>query len=118
MPFFSCVAMSASMVLPRRHSSMKACKAGFFAPAASASGCSAATAMKVTPNKVSARVVNTFREPSAAHQPFASGAYGKPISQPSDLPIQLACMVFTRSGQSGSFCRSPNNSSAYFVMAR
>ena len=74
--------------------------------------------MKVTPNKVSARVVKTLRAPSAPIDALASGAYGKLISQPSDLPIQLACMVFTRSGQSGSFCRSPNNSSAYFVMAR
>ncbi len=116
MPFFSCVAMSASIVLPRRHSSMKACNAGFFAPAASAIGCSAAIAMNVTPNKVSARVVNTFSAPSAPISAFVSGAYGNAISQPSDLPIQLACMVFTRSGQSGSFSRSPNNSSAYFVM--
>ena len=74
MPFFSCVAMSASIVLPRRHSSMKACSAGFFAPAASAIGCSAAIAMNVTPNKVSARVVNTLSAPSAPISALVSGA--------------------------------------------
>ena len=64
MPFFSCVAMSASIVLPRRHSSMNACKAAILRAAASAIGCSAATAMNVTPNNVSARVVKTFSAPS------------------------------------------------------
>ncbi len=80
---------------------MNACSAGFFAPAASAMGCSAAIAMKDAPNKVSARVVNTLSAPSALMSALVSGANGNEISQPSDLPIQLACIVFTRSGQSG-----------------
>ena len=74
--------------------------------------------MNVQPNKVSARVVNTLSAPSAPISASVLVEYGNAISQPSDLPIQLACIVFTRSGQSGSFSRSPNNSSAYFVMPR
>ena len=74
MPFFSCVATSASMTLPRRHSSMNAASAGLRSPAAMATGCSAATAMKVTPNSVSARVVNTLSAPSFDIAAFVSGA--------------------------------------------
>ncbi len=37
---------------------------------------------------------------------------------PSLRPIQLACMVFTRSGQPGSVSRSPSSSSAYSVIRR
>jgi hypothetical protein len=59
MPFFSIVAMSASATPPRLHSSMKAASAGCRFAACVASGCSAATAQKVTPMMVSARVVNT-----------------------------------------------------------
>jgi len=75
--------------------------------ATSASGCSAATATKVTPMMVSARVVNT--------QSFAalpSSTYGKASRTPKLLPIQLACMVFTRSGQPGSRSSEDSRSSA------
>jgi hypothetical protein len=57
MPFLSTVAMSASMTLPRLHSSMNAESPGLPRAARTASGCSAATATKVTPMIVSARVV-------------------------------------------------------------
>ncbi|MNF02774.1 hypothetical protein D3C80_2019740 [compost metagenome] len=59
MPFFSMVAMSASMTEPCLHSSIKAASSGLFSAAWVASGCSAATAQKVTPMTVSARVVKT-----------------------------------------------------------
>ncbi|MCY1235552.1 hypothetical protein D9M72_481740 [compost metagenome] len=59
MPFFSMVAMSASMTEPCLHSSMKAASSGLSSAACVASGCSAATAQKVTPMMVSARVVKT-----------------------------------------------------------
>ena len=59
MPFFSIVARSASITLPRLHSSMKAASLGLSRAARAASGCSAASATKVTPMIVSARVVNT-----------------------------------------------------------
>ena len=114
MPFFSCVAMSASIVLPRRHSSMNACSAGLRAPAASAIGCSAAIAMNVRAEQgVGARGEHLERAIRTHERLGVRCEYGNAISQPSDLPIQLACIVFTRSGQSGSFSRSPNNSSAY-----
>src|SRR5580700_6513498 len=64
MPFFCCVASSASITLPWRHSSMKAASLPLARPAASATGCSAAIAMKVAPNSVSARVVNTLSAPA------------------------------------------------------
>ena len=66
MPFFSCGRESASMTLPRLHSSMNAASRGIAARRRRASGCSAAMAMKVTPNSVSARVVNTFSAAVAA----------------------------------------------------
>ncbi len=50
--------------------------------------------MKLTPNKVSGRVVNTLRWVRA---PTTS----KSISRPSLRPIQLRCMVLTDSGQPG-----------------
>ena len=48
----------------------------------------------------------------------AGNSYGKANLTPYDLPIQLACMVRTRSGQSAKPLSDANNSSAYFVMAR
>ncbi len=47
------------MTLPRLHSSTNAAIFGSRFAACAASGCSAATAQKVTPMIVSARVVNT-----------------------------------------------------------
>ena len=60
MPFFSCVASSASVVPPFLQSSMKAASFGLVRAACVASGCSGATAQKVTPMMVSARVVKTY----------------------------------------------------------
>ena len=59
-----------------------------------------ATAQKVTPMIVSARVVNTYSMPRAAR--LRQLAYGKANRTPSLLPIQFACISFTRSGQPGS----------------
>src|SRR5688572_32339139 len=42
------------------------------------------------------RSVNTFSAPSALINALVSGANGNEISQPSDLPIQLACIVLDR----------------------
>ena len=67
--------------------------------------------MKVTPKRVSGRVVNTVTTgalpapgPAAAAAGAAPSALqtGKSISAPSDLPIQLRCWVSTASGQPGS----------------
>ena len=59
MPRLACVATSASVVPPTLHDSMNAATAGLDSAACSASGCSGATAQKVTPMIVSARVVKT-----------------------------------------------------------
>ena len=69
-PFFSFVASSASVVPPLQ-ASMKAATAGLLAAACVASGCSGATAQKVTPMIVSARVVNTYILPSPINLPSA-----------------------------------------------
>ena len=69
MPFFSSCARSASITAPRLHSSTKAATFASRAAAQLAIGCSAATAQKVAPIRVSARVVNThsfFASPSSA----------------------------------------------------
>ena len=112
-PFFSIVARSASITLPCLHSSTNAASFASRFAAAAASGCSAATAQKVTPMIVSARVVNTrirFFSPSSS--------YGKPKFTPSLRPIQFACISFTRSGQPGSVSSAASSSSAYWVMRR
>ena len=59
-PFFSWVASSASVVPPDLHSAMKAATLGFDAAACSASGCSGATAQKLTP-----MIVSTISSPIA-----------------------------------------------------
>ena len=64
MPSFSRSASSASVVPPFLQSSMKAASRGLVRAACAASGCSGATAQKVTPMMVSARVVNTYMRPS------------------------------------------------------
>ncbi len=100
MPFFSCVANSASVVPPVLHSSMKAANAGLPAAACAASGCSGATAQKVTPMMVSARVVNTYMRPSPISAPEASRmSWVKAKRTPSLLPIQFSCISRTLSGQ-------------------
>jgi len=82
---------------------MNACNSGLFRAACWASGCSAATAQKVTPMMVSARVVKTYSLPSLMSSPDSSLIWcGKAKRTPVDLPIQLACMMRTRSGQPGS----------------
>ena len=58
-PSFSLVASSASVVPPALAAVMNASSAGLPLAACDASGCSGATAQKVTPMRVSARVVNT-----------------------------------------------------------
>ena len=63
--------------------------------------------------RVSARVVNTH---SCSSLP--SSWYGKAKRTPTLLPIQLRCMVFTRSGQPGRVSRPVSSSSAYSVMRR
>ena len=65
----------------------------FFA-ARVASGCSAATAQKVTPMMVSARVVNTH-----SLSALPSSSYGKAKRTPVLLPIQFFCISRTCSGQ-------------------
>lgn len=87
-PFFSCVANSASVVPPVLHSSRKAASAGLLAAACNASGCSAATAQNVTPMMVSARVVKTYILPSPIKAPSAPVMVcGKANRTPSLFPI-------------------------------
>ena len=98
MPRFSIVSSSAAEVPPRRHSSMNAATSGRRCATVAASGCSAATAMKVAPYTVSGRVVKTR---SGGCSPYSSVAsIPKSMSVPSERPIQLRCIVLTGSGQS------------------
>ena len=107
------------MTLPRLHSSMNAASTGLVRAACAASGCSAATAQKVTPMMVSARVVNTYILPSPIGLPSAPAmACGNAKRTPWLLPIQLACIVRTRSGQPGMWSRQESSSSAYCVIRR
>ena len=103
MPFFSIVAMSASITLPRLHSSMKAAQLrGCRCAACVASGCSAATAQKVTPMIVSARVVNTHSLPSPIGLPsHRAMSCGNAKRTPSLLPIQFACIDLHALGPAG-----------------
>ena len=102
MPFLSIVARSASITLPRRHSSTNAASAGFDFAAWSASGCSAATAQNVTPMIVSARVVNTYMRPSPIGLPSSPRmSCGNAKRTPSLLPIQFACIVLHALGPAG-----------------
>ena len=99
--------------MPRRHSSTNAASCGIGFAACVASGCSAATAQKVTPMMVSARVVNTYMRPSPISSPSPSRmSCGNAKRTPTLLPIQLACIVFTRSGQPGILSRYASSSSA------
>jgi hypothetical protein len=111
-PSFSRVASSASVTPPRLHSSMKAASCGSLAAAAVAIGCSGATATKVTPRMVSARVVNTYMRPSPISAPCASRiACGNAKRTPVERPIQFSCISLTRSGQPRP-SRSASSSSA------
>ncbi len=117
MPFFSIVATSTSDTPPRRHSSMNAASAGLDLAACIASGCSAATAQKVTPIIVSARVVKTFIRPSPIGLPRISPSVlrmscGKANRTPRLLPIQFACITRTRSGHPVILSRLSRSSSA------
>ena len=78
-----------------------------FLAAQPAIGCSAATAQKVAPIRVSARVVNTH---STRLSPSIS--YSKPTRTPSERPIQFFCISLTCSGQPGSSSIAPSSSSA------
>jgi hypothetical protein len=69
--------------------------------------------MKVAPNSVSGRVVNTSRSPTPAGAEERSTA--KRTLAPVDRPIQLRCIVLTLSGQS-ILSRSSISRSAYAVM--
>ena len=73
---------------------------------ASTSGCSGASTMKVAPNTVSGRVVNTSIGPADV---------GNRILAPSLRPIQLRCMVLIDSGHVRA-SRSSSSRSAYAVI--
>ena len=100
------------------HSSMKAASAGLPAAACAASGCSGATAQKVTPMMVSARVVNTYMRPSPIScRPSASRmSWVKAKRTPSLLPIQFSCISLTRSGQPGRWPFATLSSSSWGVV--
>src|SRR5512139_905514 len=85
MPFFSMVAISASATLPCLHSAMNAASAGLPCAARVASGCSAATAQKVTPMMVSARVVNTHNRPFSP-PPLAGEGPGERVAPAAPSP--------------------------------
>src|SRR4030067_2745552 len=74
-------------------------------------GCSGAMLMKVTPNSVSCRVVNMVNFPPES-------ATVKSTSTPTDFPIQLRCMVRTRSGHPVSLSQEERSSPAYSVILK
>ncbi len=82
------------MTAPCLHSSTNAASAGLCLAACAAIGCSAATAQKVVPMSVSARVVKTH---STCCLP--SSSYSKPTRTPSERPIQFFCISLTWVGQ-------------------
>ena len=71
------------------------------------SGWSGEMPIKLAPNSVSGRVVNTF----ISEKPLYFCVTGNLISNPTDFPIQLACIVFTFSGQLSRLSNAFNNSS-------
>jgi hypothetical protein len=78
-----------------------------------------ATAQKVTPMMVSARVVKTYSLPSWISAVGVRISCGKAKRTPSLLPIQFSCIRRTRSGQpTGSSgprgCHALSSSSAYW----
>ncbi len=73
---------------------------GLSAAACRASGCSGATAQKVTPMMVSARVVKTYSLPPWMGWPSAPWmSWVNAKRTPADLPIQFSCIRRTLSGQ-------------------
>ena len=68
--------------------------------------------MKVTPNNVSGRVVNTVIRSS----PPISASKGNETSAPSERPIQFVCIAWIRSGQS--IFEKSSSSSAYLVIRK
>ena len=76
----------------------------------STSGCSGATTAYVMPNEVSGRVVKTRRASRSPPSDPSRPSTTRSNSAPSDRPIQLRCMVLTRSGHSSS--SSPASSSS------
>ncbi len=70
---------------------------------------------KVAPKSVSGRVVKTVTSRPASGSSSAESARGamvKTTSAPVDLPIQLRCMVMTRSGHESSLSKSSSSRSA------
>jgi hypothetical protein len=81
---------------------MKAASAGLDCAACAASGCSGATAQKVTPMMVSARVVNTYMRRRRISAPLASRmSCVKAKRTPSLLPIQFSCISLHALGPAG-----------------
>jgi hypothetical protein len=69
------------------------------------SGCSGASTKKVAPNSVSGRVVNTGSSTPSSGSRNTTRA-------PCERPIQLRCIVSTRSGQLSSSAMSSSSRSA------
>jgi hypothetical protein len=90
------------------------------APRARASGCSAATAQKVTPMIVSARVVKTYRRPPCTGAPDVVADLVREGEAHAFAACRssCACISCTRSGQPGRRCCDvlASSSSAYCVM--
>ena len=95
------------MTAPRLHSSTKAASRASRRAAYSAIGCSAATAQKVAPISVSARVVKT-----QSCRCSAPSSYGNASRTPSERPIQFFCISFTCSGQPAIVPSAASSSSA------
>ena len=74
-----------------------------------ARGLSGGSRKKLTPKRVSARVVKTVILRSVGVTP-SSAASAKSISAPSERPIQLRCCALTFSGQPSSWSRSSRSS--------
>src|SRR5262249_55399403 len=81
------------------------------ATSCSRSGCSGAITKNVAPNNVSGRVVNTVKSMSSSSQ-------WNTASAPSERPIQLCCIVTTRSGHDSSSLKSSSSRSAYSVILK
>ena len=79
---------------------------------------SGATATKVTPGSVSARVVNADSAAGAASTPHTPPRMLNCIRVPCERPIQLRCRAFTCSGHCGRLSRSSTNASANSVTLR
>ncbi len=106
-PSFSVAASVRTVRSARRMRSTKAataCSCGVPAARLSVSGCSGARTMNVAPKSVSGRVVKMRTLPPRSR--------AKSTSAPTLFPIQLDCMVRTRSGQPDRVSMSRSSSSA------